>query len=88
MLTLGASPTRGSATATADDTARFLAGLPVSSKSPLAPFHERSGLARHARNLSSAFAREEGAQFSKIREFSEKHLTEKHDTVFSTPASL
>jgi hypothetical protein len=32
--------------------------------------------------LNSIFAREEGAQLSKIREFSEKYLTEKHETVF------
>ena len=32
--------------------------------------------------MNSIFAREESAQLSKIREFSEKYLTEKHDTVF------
>ena len=52
---------------------------------------QRSGLAVDARNLNSAFAREESAQLSKIREFSEKYLTEKHDTVlymFSGPDFL
>jgi hypothetical protein len=35
MLALGAAPARSSEAATADDTARFLAGLPPSPNSPL-----------------------------------------------------
>ena len=91
LLTLSAAPTRSSEPITADDTARFLAGLPVSLKSPLAPFTSDPVWLWHARNLNSAFAREESAQFSKIREFSEKYLTEKHDSVlymFSGPDFL
>ena len=38
MLALIAAPARSFETATADDTARFLAGLPLSSNSPLAPY--------------------------------------------------
>ena len=82
LLTLSAAPTRSSEAVTADDTARFLAGLPVSSNSSLAAFTRDPVWLSHARNLNSIFAREEGAQLSKIREFSEKYLTEKHDTVF------
>ena len=82
LLTLSAAPTRSSEAITADDTARFLAGLPVSSNSSLAAFTRDPVWLSHARNLNSIFAREEGAQLSKIREFSEKYLTEKHDTVF------
>jgi hypothetical protein len=81
-MTLGAAPARSSEPVTADDTARFLAGLPVSSSSPLVTLtHDPSWLS-HARNLNSIFAREESAQLSKVRDFSEKYLTEKHDTVF------
>jgi hypothetical protein len=91
MLTLGAAPTRGSATATADDTARFLAGLPLSSNSPLAAFTNNPAWLSHARNFDSVFAREESFQLSKVREFSKKYLTDKHDTMlymFSGPDFL
>jgi hypothetical protein len=91
LLTFSAAPTRSSEAVTADDTARFLAGLPVPSNSPLAPFTSDSVWLSHARNLNSAFAREESARLSKIREFSEKYLTEKHDVVlymFSGPDFL
>ena len=91
LLTLSAAPTRSSEAVTADDTARFLAGLPVPSNSPLAPITSDPVWLSHARNLNSAFSGEESAQFSKIREFSEKYLTEKHDTVlymFSGPDFL
>ena len=82
LLTLSVAPTRSSEAVTADDTARFLAGLPVSSNSPLAAFTSDPVWLSHARNLNSIFAREESAQLSKVRDFSEKYLTEKHDTVF------
>src|SRR5262245_29562313 len=91
MLTLGAAPTRGSATATADDTARFLAGLPLSSNSPLATFTNTPAWLSHARNLDSVFAREESFQLSKVREFSKKYLTDKHNIMlymFSGPDFL
>jgi hypothetical protein len=64
LLTLSAAPARSSEPITADDTARFLAGLPVSSKSPLAPFTSDPVWLWHARNLNSAFAREESAQLA------------------------
>jgi len=82
LLTLSAAPARSAEVVTADDTARFLAGLPVPSNSPLAPFTRDPVWLSHARNLNSIFAREEAAQLSMIRDFSEKYLTEKRDTVF------
>ena len=91
MLTLSAAPTRSSEAATADDTARFLAGLPLSSNSPLAAFTNDPAWLSHARNLDSIFAREESVQLSKVREFSKKYLTDKHDTMlymFSGPDFL
>ena len=89
MLTLSAAPTRSSEAA--DDTARFLAGLPLSSNSPLAAFTNDPAWLSHARNLDSIFAREESVQLSKVREFSKKYLTDKHDTMlymFSGPDFL
>ena len=63
----------------------------MSSNSSLAAFTSDLVWLSHARNLNSIFAREESARPSKIREFSEKYLTEKHDTVlymFSGPDFL
>jgi hypothetical protein len=91
MLALNAAPARTSEAATADDTARFLAGLPPSSNSPLAALTKDPPWLSHARYFDSIFAREESAQLSKVREFSKKYLTDKHDTMlymFSGPDFL
>jgi hypothetical protein len=82
MLALNTAPARSSEAATADDTARFLAGLPPSPNSPLAPLTKDPAWLSHARYFDSIFAREESAQLSKVREFSRKYLTDKHDTMF------
>ena len=77
--------------ATADDTARFLAGLRPSPSSPLAALTKDPAWNSHARNFDSLFAREEDAHLSKIREFSQKYLPDKHGTVlymFSGPDFL
>ena len=90
-LALITAPAQSSEAVTADDTARFLAGLPLSSDSPLAAFANTPAWLSHARNLDSVFAREESSQLSKVREFSKKYLTDKHDTMlymFSGPDSL
>ena len=91
MLALSAAPARSSEAATADDTARFLAGLRPSPNSPLVAFTNDPAWLSHARNLDSIFAREESVQLSKVREFSKKYLSDKHDTVlymFSGPDFL
>lgn len=81
MLALSAALVRSSEAATADDTARFLAGLPPSSNSPLAALTNHPAWLSHARYFDSVFAREESAHLSKVREFSKKYLTDKHDTM-------
>ena len=91
MLTLSAAPARSIEAVATDDTARFLAGLQPSSSSPLAAFTNDPAWVSHARNLNSMFAREESVQLSKVREFSKKYLTDKHDTMlymFSGPDFL
>ena len=91
MLTLGAAPARSSEAATADDIARFLAGLPLSSNSPLAELTKDPAWLSHARYFDSIFAREESVHLSKVREFSKKYLSDKHDTMlymFSGPDFL
>ena len=81
MLALNAAPARSSDAATADDTARFLAGLPPSSNSPLAALTKNPSWLSHARYFDSIFGREESAHLSKVREFSKEYLTDKHDTM-------
>ena len=91
MLALSAAPVQSVEPATADDTARFLAGLSPSSNSPLAALTNDPAWPSHARYFDSIFAREESAHLSKVREFSKKYLTDKHDTMlymFSGPDFL
>jgi hypothetical protein len=90
-VVFAAARASSSETATADDTARFLAGLRPSPNSPLTALTKDPAWISHARNFDAIFAREENAHLSKIREFSEKHLTTKHDTMlymFSGPDFL
>jgi hypothetical protein len=91
MLALSAAPARSIEAVTADDTARFVAGLPLSSNSPLSAFANDPAWLSHARNLNSMFAREESVQLSKVREFSKKYLSDTRDTMlymFSGPDFL
>jgi hypothetical protein len=91
MLAVSAAPAKSAETATADDTARFLAGLQPSANSPLAPLTRDPVWQQHARYLDSIFAREDRAKLSKVRAFSKEYLTEKHDTMlymFSGPDFL
>jgi hypothetical protein len=91
MLAVSTAPARTAETATADDTARFLAGLPPSANSPLAPLTKDPFWQQHARYFDSIFAREDGAKLSKVRAFSKEYLTDKHDTMlymFSGPDFL
>ena len=81
MLALSAAPVRSLESATVDDTARFLAGLSPSSNSPLASLVKDPAWPPHARYFDSIFAREESAHLSKVREFSKKYLTDRHDTM-------
>jgi hypothetical protein len=90
-LALGTSPARSADPASPNDTARFLAGLPVSAGSPLEPLTKDPAWQQHARNLDTIFAREDSSTLSKVRAFSKEHLTEKHDTMlymFSGPDFL
>ena len=91
IVVFGAARAGRSETATADDTARFLAGLQPSPNSSLAALTKNRSWISHARYFDSIFAREENTNLSKIREFSEKYLPDKHGTVlymFSGPDFL
>jgi hypothetical protein len=85
------APARSAETATADDTARFLAGLPPAPGSPLAALAKDPGWAQHARFFDSIFAREDASTLSKVRAFSKEYLPQQHDTMlymFSGPDFL
>ena len=90
VLALGTARARNSEPATADDTARFLAGMPPSLNSPLAALTKDPTWLSHARYFDSIFSRQ-STHLSKIGEFSKEYLTDKHDTMlymFSGPDFL
>jgi hypothetical protein len=60
--------------ASADDTARFLAGMQVSIDSPLARLAMEPSVQQHANYFDSAFANVEKQQLAKIREWSSANL--------------
>lgn len=91
MLVMTAPSARSGETATADDTAHFLAGLPPSSDSPLAALTKDPVWQQHARYFNSIFKREDSVTLSKVRAFSQARLTDKHETMlymFSGPDFL
>jgi len=91
MLIMTPAAVRSAETATADDTARFLAGLPPSSNSPLAAFTKDPAWQQHARYFDTIFDRENDRTLSKVRAFSQKYLTSRHDALlymFSGPDFL
>jgi hypothetical protein len=81
MLLAAALPARA-AEVTADDTARFLAGMPPSADSPLTPLTRDPAWQHHARFLDAAFAQLEQRQLSKIRAWSETNLAAPRPTMF------
>jgi hypothetical protein len=90
-LALTLAPVRAADTATADDTAHFLAGLPPAADSPLAALAGDARWQRHARYFDAIFEREEATTLSRVRAFAQEHLADKHDTMlymFSGPDLL
>ena len=90
-LALTLAPVRAADTATADDTAHFLAGLPPAADSPLAALAGDARWQRHARYFDAIFEREDATTLSRVRAFAQEHLADKHDTMlymFSGPDFL
>ena len=80
-LVWAAVPARA-ADATADDTAKFLAGMQPSADSPLMPLTRDPSWQRHARFFDNAFGQLEQRQLSRIRAWSETHLAAPKPTMF------
>src|SRR6204780_1066642 len=76
------APARAADTVTADDTARFLAGMQPSADSPLTPLTKDPSWLRHAKFFDAAFAQLEQRQLSKIRAWSETNLAAPRPTMF------
>jgi hypothetical protein len=69
-------------TATADDTAKFLAGMMPSADSPLTPLTREPAWQRHAKFFDTAFAQLEQRQLSRIRAWADVNLAAPKPTMF------
>ena len=82
MLLAAAMPARTAGTVTADDTARFLAGMPPSADSPLTPLTRDPSWQRHAKFFDAAFGQLEQRQLSRIRSWADTNLAAPRPTMF------
>jgi hypothetical protein len=82
MFVAAAMPARAADTVTADDTARFLAGMPPSADSPLTPLTKDPSWQQHARFFDAAFGQLEQRQLSKIRAWANTNLAAPKPTMF------
>ena len=82
MLLAAAVSAAAADTVTADDTARFLAGMPPSAASPLTPLTKDPAWQRHAKFFDSAFGQLEQRQLSKIRTWADTNLAAPRPTMF------
>jgi len=82
MLVAAAMPARGADTVAADDTARFLAGMPPSADSPLTPLTKDHSWQQHARFFDAGFGQLEQHQIAKIRTWAAANLAAPKPTMF------
>jgi hypothetical protein len=91
VLALLILPAGSAEVATPNDTARFLAGLPPGTGSPLAALSKDPSWERHANYFDLVFGKVDQTHLSKIREFSGTRLNTTHDTMlylFGGPDAL
>ncbi|WP_024510639.1 hypothetical protein [Bradyrhizobium sp. ARR65] len=81
-LLLAIAVPAGAAEVTADDTARFLAGMQPSADSPLVSLTNDPVWQRHAKFFDGAFAQLEQRQLSKIRNWADANLAAPRPTMF------
>lgn len=90
-LALSMNPARSADSASPNDTARFLAGMPPASDSPLAALANMPVFTQQQHAFDSIFEQEDKNTLSKVRAFSAAHLSHSHDTMlymFSGPDFL
>jgi len=75
-------PARAADTVTADDTARFLAGMEPSVDSPLMPLTKDPAWQGHARFFDNAFSQLDQRQLSRIRAWADVNLAAPRTTMF------
>ena len=73
---------RAAEAVTANDTARFLAGMPPSADSPLTPLTRDPSWQRHAKFFDAAFGQLEQHQLAKIRAWADSNLAAPKPTMF------
>jgi hypothetical protein len=82
MFLAAVLPARSADAVTADDTARFLAGMLPSADSPLMPLTRDPAWQHHAKFFDAAFAQLEQRQLSKIRAWAGTNLAAPKPTMF------
>src|SRR5262245_33277560 len=82
LLMLSAVPARSADAATADDTARYIAGLPPAPESPLTPLTKNPYWQQHAKFFDSIFGQNEKLHLSLIRDFTKANLKSPRETMF------
>ncbi len=82
FLIAAAASARAADTVTADDTARFRAGMQPSADSPLLALTRDPSWQRHAKFFDSAFSQLEQRQLSKIRDWADVNLAAPRPTMF------
>ena len=82
LIFASASVVRAAEIASANDTARFLAGMQPAMDSPLVPLTQDPAWQRHARFFDGAFAQLQQRQLSKIAAWSDTHLAAPRPTMF------
>ncbi|HEY1364527.1 MAG TPA: hypothetical protein VGF60_19950 [Xanthobacteraceae bacterium] len=82
LLLAAAVPAHAADTASPNDTARFLAGMPPAADSPLAALTRERAWQEHARIFDGAFERLEQRQLARIRSWSSGNLAAARPTMF------
>src|SRR4051794_3070983 len=82
LLLAAALPACAADAVSANDTARFLAGMPPSAESPLTPLTKEPSWLRHAKFCDTAFGQLEQGQLSRIRTWSAANLAAPRPTMF------
>jgi hypothetical protein len=82
LFFVAVAPVRAAETASPNDTARFLAGMPPADDSPLAALTKDRFWQQHAHSFDAAFGRLEHGQLARIRDWSSKNVTAAPPTVF------